>query len=424
MESSRGVDKRHILSQIEQLQRNADVQREGLAKLKSAVEAQWPESVRPSQEQTDSQAQLETALGSLCRCTARLIDLATRTSSKTNDNPRYFSRPGLDLLQTRHQQTRVVELTIFWIPTNEESNQRQRGHIVIQRTASYGPPQTCMPLDGKPGKDHSTARDLQDAFDGYVAKKLVAPTWERYTQVWVTPVCKNVAAATEQLSSLRDQWHNLVLGEPVQSIGTWVNLDSASVDVLTGIATELPLPGDPLIKDIKRLLQCAGIIIGVVAGHPLLVNACVKSLVHDLIFQAVRDVIQDAIENALNQAGVQELYPRVSTREDLEAISPHHQQPGPHPHLAERVGSNRKYKRDEVDRDPDGFEEEPKPGRRIRHAAAIMRSDPEPGGPRRGAFLHGPPISEPSDFEIQHAEDLGQDRNVDAPDAPGIVPLL
>jgi hypothetical protein len=135
---------------------------------------------------------------------------------------------------------------------------------VKNATSSSGASSSSARHPYGPGKDHSTEHDLQDAFDDYVAKSLQITL---STQMWVTPVCENVASAAEKLSVFRDQYHNLVLGEPVQSIGGLLSPDSASVDVVAGIATELQLLSATSTRDAKRPLQFAGIVIGAAPGQ-------------------------------------------------------------------------------------------------------------------------------------------------------------
>jgi hypothetical protein len=262
-------------------------------------------------------------------CTARLIDLVMSVASEPSGNqPAHVERwwsaisvsddSSADHQSLRHEHIRVVDLRMCWIPAKRNE---QLGRIVIQRVIFYGPGEASY----APDEDHSKEHDLQEAIDDYVAKKLVDPTWKRSTQVWVTPVCENMASAAEKLSGIHDQYHNLVLGEPVQSIGELLRPDSGSVDVAAGIVEELPLPGDTIFKGAKRLLQYAGILIGAASGHPLLVNACVKSLLKDYLVDAVRDVIGNAantIGDTLNQVGGRELSPIAAKPTDPRVNTP------------------------------------------------------------------------------------------------------
>lgn len=53
------------------------------------------------------------------------------------------------------------------------------------------------------------------------------------------------------------------------------------------------MPGVASINAIKRIVQFTGIIIGVVAGDPLLAEACLKWLAHDILVEAVSKEIGD-----------------------------------------------------------------------------------------------------------------------------------
>ncbi|MGH3428303.1 MAG: hypothetical protein ACRDRI_27265 [Pseudonocardiaceae bacterium] len=81
-----------------------------------------------------------------------------------------------------------------------------------------------------------------------------------------------------------------------------------------GIASKFKLPGDEWIKCAKRLVQFTGIVAGAASGQPLLVNACVKSLVHDLILECVSTGIKARLSTMLEPAGAREsLLPRPSS---------------------------------------------------------------------------------------------------------------
>ncbi len=66
---------------------------------------------------------------------------------------------------------------------------------------------------------------------------------------------------------------------------------------------ELPLPGDLLFTGIKRLVQITGIFVGLALGQPLLVNACLKSLVHDVVGEVISETIEAFLSNSMELAG-------------------------------------------------------------------------------------------------------------------------
>jgi len=86
---------------------------------------------------------------------------------------------------------------------------------------------------------------------------------------------------------MRDQWHDLFLGSPVREIGERIGLEGAPLAVVEATATELPLPGDGLVRGIKHVLQFTGVVVGLATGNPPLANACVKSFAHDVARRAV-----------------------------------------------------------------------------------------------------------------------------------------
>jgi hypothetical protein len=146
--------------------------------------------------------------------------------------------------------------------------------------------------DGHPGDVR-----LQDAFDEYVAKKAIDAVWNPSAELWITPDYDAAASFAEGLSDVQNQWHYLALRKPVESAGYQMNLDSASVEVIAGIAAEFTLPGDTSIKNIKRIVQFTCIAVGVASGQPLLANAGFKSLLHDFVIEAAAKALKHTFTN-------------------------------------------------------------------------------------------------------------------------------
>lgn len=198
----------------------------------------------------------------------------------------------------------VVDVRIFWVPParSHSGTEQKDGLIVVHRVMACGPrgaSRQQLPIpqssDGATSEDDSAAERLMHAFDDYAAKNLVGPAWKKSSEFWVTPVCEDVAAVAEKLSGFHDQWHDLVLGQPVQYL--------TGSTPLSDIAMELPLPGDLLFTGIKRLVQITGIFVGLASGQPLLVNACLKSLVHDVVGEVISETIEAFLSNSMELAG-------------------------------------------------------------------------------------------------------------------------
>jgi len=207
----------------------------------------------------------------------------------------YFSHPASDPDSARGQathnsQTSVVEVCVFWSasPPSPEMSARQpssgRGRIIVQRVMASTPQEMLAgslpksPTGGSRESELVTER-LQDATDDYVAKRLMDPAWEKFAKGWATPVCENMASAAETISGLRDQLHQLVLGNPIKKL--------TGLKPLASIGAEIALPGDELFRTTKLLIEGAGIVVGLLAHQPLLVNACLKSFTHDAALHAV-----------------------------------------------------------------------------------------------------------------------------------------
>lgn len=130
-----------------------------------------------------------------------------------------------------HFRVRVVDVRVFWVPSvgsptpsaNSALRQDgQHGALVVQRVMSCSSSEaSCprLPWPESSAGDNATAERLVDAFDDYVAKKLVGPAWTRATEAWVTPVCENMASIAGRIGEFQDQWHDLILGKPVED---WV----------------------------------------------------------------------------------------------------------------------------------------------------------------------------------------------------------
>jgi hypothetical protein len=231
----------------------------------------------------------------------------------SRENWRFFVRPAPDV--------GVVDVRVFWIPCVRSpaasahltsGKDWQHGTIVVHRVMVCAPPGISawtLPTSptGESDESVSVTERVKDAFDDYVANKLVGPAWKKSSEVWVTPVCEDMAAAAERIGGLRDQWHDLTLGKPVQYL--------AGPTPLSDIATELPLPGDLLFTGIKRLVQFTGIFVGLATGQPLLTNACLKSYVHDVVLKTISKAIGDLLTNTLEPVGDLETTP---TKEELK----------------------------------------------------------------------------------------------------------
>ena len=217
----------------------------------------------------------------------------------------------------------VVDVRIFWVPPGRSpfGTEQKDGLIVVHRVMACGPKGASrqrLPIpespDRKAGEDDSAAERLLNAFDEYAAKSLVGPAWKKSSEFWVTPVCGDVAAVAEKLSGFHDQWHDLILGKPVEYL--------TGSPILSGIATELTLPGDAWFAETKRLVQIGGILFGLASGQPLLVNACLKSLVHSAILRVVSETIGAFLNSTMEPVGACERdLETILTKEELDHIA-------------------------------------------------------------------------------------------------------
>lgn len=166
----------------------------------------------------------------------------------------------------------AVEVCIFWmasprsLTTEVHQPSSECGRIVIQRVMASAP-------------ESNVTEKLNDACDDYVAKRIMDPAWAKFSQVWATPICEGLASAAETVSGLHDQLHELVLGSPIEEL--------TGFKPLASIGAEVALPGDGLFRTAKLLIEGAGIVMGLLAHQPLLLNACLKSFTHDAALHAL-----------------------------------------------------------------------------------------------------------------------------------------
>lgn len=200
---------------------------------------------------------------------------------------------------------RIVDFSVSWIPsspspatsTEEISGEgRRHGRIIVDRVTCSRRADPVVsdlsipePPGGESGARRSAAQGIEGVCGRYVAEKIADPAWKKSTESWVTPVCDNVASVADVVGGLKEQWHDIALGEPIHKLGAQLGLPN--LGDAAGLVRLTPLPGDTSFKFGKRLVQYTGIVIGVMAGQPLLANACMKSLAHDVVIKAVSETI-------------------------------------------------------------------------------------------------------------------------------------
>ena len=65
------------------------------------------------------------------------------------------------------------------------------------------------------------------------------------------------------------------------------------------VASAVQLPGDAVVHSIVRLVQFAGVLVGVATGNPLLANASVKSLAHDALTDVATRAVRETVAGLL-----------------------------------------------------------------------------------------------------------------------------
>ncbi|MGH3700639.1 MAG: hypothetical protein ACRDQY_14440 [Pseudonocardiaceae bacterium] len=195
-----------------------------------------------------------------------------------------------------------VEVNIFAIGIGRgQSDQEQ---LVIQRVIE----RRVMERDDA-GETNPSAHDDRKApltaqepgpFEKAAADSIVDPVWERVQESWwVTPDYQGLADGAKWITGVETGWHDLVLGKPAERVALGAGFSPASADVMGVIAAKIVLPGDNTFKDVRRLVQFAGIALGVASGAAPLANACISSLAHDLLAELTAKAFREAIAHVL-----------------------------------------------------------------------------------------------------------------------------
>jgi len=183
----------------------------------------------------------------------------------------------------------IVTVTISVVPSHQDG---QLEWLVVEKTFDRPVDRSdwSVLLPGWAGKEwaasDSAAKEWQEAFNRWAAKKLVDSVWEQSTKRWGGD---DIASILGALGGLQDQYHERVLGQPVQLGGELIGLNPVTAAALKGIVSEHPLPGDSWMTDLKYAIDITGIGVGLSLPNPCLVHTCVNSLVRDLVTDAISE---------------------------------------------------------------------------------------------------------------------------------------
>jgi hypothetical protein len=189
----------------------------------------------------------------------------------------------------------VLRLTVDPPAVSRSAAGSQPGQLVqvtVERATS-----TLWPRLGEtPGELQARAEDrLRAEIDGAIAQHsaqaIAQPAWNVVSQRWVATSWADINAAGGAVIDFQTDLHHLVLGQPVQELGTWIGLPVPVTGALAGLAEAAAIPGDRELTAVVRIIQIGGVVLGAMSGHPLLASACFKSLVHDESVRAVETFI-------------------------------------------------------------------------------------------------------------------------------------
>jgi hypothetical protein len=214
---------------------------------------------------------------------------------------------------------KIVMVRVFHRPSSSDL-ENDFGPVIVQRISFTARRQDSVPLDRlkwKPEADNGARREFLHAFSESLAKDLINPVWEDVTtEHWVAPQDQELEHFLGTMQEQRDQWHRLLVGDPVQEFGEWTGLDPKESTVLGDIATEFDLPFDRPYRTGRLLVECIGIVADVATGgaSSLLTSACVRSLAYDTTVRVVTKEIVKALE-------AESLHPVGATSRDVRQVA-------------------------------------------------------------------------------------------------------
>jgi hypothetical protein len=110
---------------------------------------------------------------------------------------------------------------------------------------------------------------------------------------------KGLADGAKRVMRIENGWHDLVFGKPAERVALGAGFSPPSAEIIEVIAAKVGLPGDNAFKDVRRLVQCTAIALGVADGAAPLANACLSSLAHDLLAELMARAFREAIRDVL-----------------------------------------------------------------------------------------------------------------------------
>ncbi len=196
-----------------------------------------------------------------------------------------------------------VEVNIFAIGTGR-GQPVEENLVVVQRVIERAiAPDDAGETDLSAYNNRETPLTEQEPgpFEKAAADSIVDPAWERVEQsFWMTrDDYQSIADGAKWVAGVENGWHDLVLGKPAERVALGAGFSLPSAEMMGVIAAKIGLPGDNAFKDVRRLVQCTGIVLGVASGAAPLANACIKSLAHDLLAELMAKAFREAIGHVL-----------------------------------------------------------------------------------------------------------------------------
>jgi hypothetical protein len=232
---------------------------------------------------------------------ADLDAVSARATEPTVEDVAEFDSPDLGAEDSGADvdELRVVRVMVFEAPQGDKGRDAV-SQVTIARTTYTLSVSTALdllrtavattpasdraatPAAPDQGSESSIAERLADA----ISEALAQPVVERIsaqTEFWQATSQQALSTFAESLEGAGEDFHRLVLGEPVKMIGQAVNVPAVPLTGIVDVAQRLPLPIDVPIRKISLVVKVTGVVVGIATGTPVLSCACAKSLARDVV---------------------------------------------------------------------------------------------------------------------------------------------
>jgi hypothetical protein len=199
-------------------------------------------------------------------------------------------------------------------------------------TGQLGDPGDASAIIHRAEQDEGFSDRLSEAASDYLATLWEDPAFALVTEQWRTLDTFPETMAAEVCNRIANEL-NAIVEKPLEKIGTVIRLPELEASTVAGIGSGLILqPVTEPLAQLAKLLEIAGVVVGVALGlHPVALTAA-KMLAHDESHAAVARGIREAARLAVKELAAPARAPEPRPVDQAPATSapPVPAQPGPH----------------------------------------------------------------------------------------------